>query len=139
MSPRPISLSSPISATNPSKCSTSFDASLRQGNITVLFQARNCETPPNFETDSPPLIGSPLLHIQYISSCPPYLETGCSSVRNLKNRHAVVTATHLSPKYTYVHIFIIELNRIRRTLTSPKPSPLLISLCILLTFVGLVA
>jgi hypothetical protein len=30
--------------------------------------------PPNFQAGGPPLVGGPLLLIQYIRSCPPYLE-----------------------------------------------------------------
>jgi hypothetical protein len=45
---------------------------------------------PNPQAGGPPLVGCPLLLIQYICSYPPYMEA-VSSIRNLSTRHAVVT------------------------------------------------
>jgi hypothetical protein len=50
---------------------------------------------PNPQGGGPPLIGCPLLLIQYIRSYPPYLEV-VSSIRNLRTRHAVVIRTLLT-------------------------------------------
>jgi hypothetical protein len=53
-------------------------------------------TTPNLE--KPPLIGCPLLLIQYIRG---YLHIGGrSSIRNLSTRHAVLTGTHVSTQLT---------------------------------------
>ena len=43
------------------------------------------------------------------------------------------------PLITQIFIFVTEMNRIRLTLAWPKSLPMLIFLCILLTFVGMVA
>jgi hypothetical protein len=45
---------------------------------------------PNPQAGGPPYVGCRRLLIQYILSCPPYLEA-VSSIRNLRTRHAVVT------------------------------------------------
>jgi hypothetical protein len=49
---------------------------------------------PNPEAEEPPLFDCPRLLIQYIRSCPPYLEAD-SSIRNLKTGHVVVKGTIL--------------------------------------------
>jgi hypothetical protein len=51
--------------------------------------------PPNPQAGRPPTVGSPLLHIQYIRSYPPFLEA-VSSIRNPRTRHAVVTVDPLN-------------------------------------------
>jgi hypothetical protein len=52
-------------------------------------------SPPNPQAGGPPPVGCPRLLIQYIRSYPPYMEA-VSSIRNLRTRHAVVTADQLN-------------------------------------------
>jgi hypothetical protein len=49
---------------------------------------------PKPQGGGPPLAGGPRLLIQYIRSYPHI--GGCSSIRNLRTRRALVTGTHLS-------------------------------------------
>jgi hypothetical protein len=56
----------------------------------LCFTMRSCYPTPNSQAGGPSLVGCPRLIIQYIRSCPPYLEA-VSSIRNPRTRHAVVT------------------------------------------------
>jgi hypothetical protein len=49
---------------------------------------------PNPQAGVPPFVGCLRLLIQYIHSCPPYLEA-VSSIRNPRTRHAVVIRTQI--------------------------------------------
>jgi hypothetical protein len=61
-----------------------------------LFLWRRIVNPtPNHNAGGPPLVGCPLLLIQYICSYPPYLDA-VSSIRNLRTRHGVVMGIYLT-------------------------------------------
>jgi hypothetical protein len=56
----------------------------------------------NPQAGRPPFVCCPWLVIQYVCSYPPYLEA-VSSIRNMRRRHAVMTATHISKKLIRVN------------------------------------
>jgi hypothetical protein len=69
-------------------------------NKLIFYDEKLLALTPNTQAGGPPLAGRPQLLIQYIRSCPPYLEA-VSSIRNLRTRHAVVTRDTLNTASTY--------------------------------------
>jgi hypothetical protein len=63
--------------------------------VTICFFWRVVNPTPNPQAGGSLLDGCPRLLIQYIRSCPPYLEA-VSSIRNLRTGHAVVTRDPLN-------------------------------------------
>jgi hypothetical protein len=91
--------------------------------VFIFLRSGVVSPPPNPEAGGPPLVGCPRLLIQYIRSCPPYLEA-FSSIRNLKTRHAVVTRDPLSV-HNVNKVFVTMLLKIKLYLYF-KSEPLII-------------
>jgi hypothetical protein len=93
-------------------CDLSYQAYfLRLGVVSVT---------PNLQAGEPPLFGCPRLFIQYIRSCPPYLET-VSSIRKLRTRHAVVTRNYLTWSMWYISFNSFQPNSVPFVLRSSHP------------------